>query len=144
MLPESRIYKFLDEKNNYAIALLEGQKLIEELVVLNNLKPQGLQFFRDAVLSATLMLSFLKSREGMGIYIDSNEPYFRLKIEGHSSGTIRTLLLPEELDVLPEKITGEARLTKLLPNYSTFGFMISLMELVTPGDLSINFLTFFI
>ena len=72
-----------------------GEKLIEELVVLNNLKPQGLQFFRDAVLSATLMLSFLKSREGMGIYIDSNEPYFRLKIEGHSSGTIRTLLLPE-------------------------------------------------
>lgn len=115
MIPTSRIYKFLDEKNNYAIAFLEGQKLIEEVVLLNQLNGQSLQFFRDAILCAAPMVSFLKNNEGMGIYIDSESPYFRLKIEAHSSGTIRTLLLPENIKPISGKITGECRLTKILP-----------------------------
>lgn len=115
MLKESRIYKFLDNSNQMTIAFVEGQKLIQELALTHSLAPAGFQYFRDTVLSTVPMLSFLKPQEGLGLYIDNEDPYFRLKIEGHSSGSIRTLLLPADLKKLPESLSGIARFTKILP-----------------------------
>lgn len=115
MLKESRILKFLDNENNYTFAFIEGQKLIEDLVLINSFAPASLAYFRNAVLSVAPMLSFLKPKEGIGLYIDSESPYFRLKIEGHSSGTMRTLILPEDINEIPATIQGQVRLTKLLP-----------------------------
>lgn len=116
MLVDSRLYSFLDNQNNFSVHFLEGQKLISDLVIMHNSKGNALQYFRDTVLSAQQMIQFLKVGESIGFYIDSEEPYLRFKIETNYQGLTRTLLLPEELNEFPNKITGSARLTKLFNN----------------------------
>ncbi|MDC0253946.1 Hsp33 family molecular chaperone HslO [Bacteriovoracales bacterium] len=116
MLAESQLYSFLDRKNNFLIHFFEGQKLIQELILIHNLKENGFSYFRDLVLSFQPMISLLKPREGFGIYIDSESPYFRWKIETNWSGQMRTLLAPENFNLLPSKITGTCRFTKISPN----------------------------
>ncbi|RLA63673.1 MAG: hypothetical protein DRQ88_12115 [Epsilonproteobacteria bacterium] len=113
MLHESNLSSFLDEKNKFILHFFEGQKLIHDLAIINNLKGKGFSFFRDAVLMFQPMIAFLKAEEGFGFYIDSKDPYFRLKIETNSLGNIRTLLIPENFDEFPDIITGISRLTKI-------------------------------
>ncbi len=115
MLKESRIFKFLDNTNQFTLAFVEGQKLVQDLALIHSLNQEGFLYIRDAVLSTIPMLSFLKNQEGLGLYIDNDSPYFRLKIEGHSSGAFRTLLLPEDVKSIPEKLNGISRFTKILP-----------------------------
>jgi molecular chaperone Hsp33 len=119
MLPVSRLYSFLDHKNGFNIHFLEGQKLIEDLVLNHPMKSSGFAYFRDTFLGLLPIIFFLKPGETLGIYIDSEDPYFRLKIETGSSGHTRTLLLPEEFNVFPMKITGNVRVTKIFPNQKT-------------------------
>jgi molecular chaperone Hsp33 len=118
MLPESRLYSFIDQKEGFTLHFLEGQKLINDLAIIHHLIGGGFQYFRDAVLSFQPMISFLKSGEGLGVYIDSEDPYFRLKIEMSEIGQMRTLLLPEDFKEFPEKISGKCRIVKLLPGES--------------------------
>ncbi|MBC7713370.1 MAG: Hsp33 family molecular chaperone HslO [Rhizobacter sp.] len=115
MLPESRLYSFIDQKEGFTLHFLEGQKLIHDLAIIHQVIGGGFQYFRDAILSFQPMISFLKPGEGLGVYIDSEEPYFRLKIEMSETGQMRTLLLPEDFKQFPEKITGKCRIVKLLP-----------------------------
>lgn len=75
----------------------------------------GFNYFRDAILSLQPMISFLKPGEGLGVYIDSDEPYFRLKIEMSDQGQMRTLLLPEDFNQFPKSIQGKCRIVKLQP-----------------------------
>lgn len=112
MLPESCLYTFYDELNGFTVTFFEGQKLINDLAITHELKGSGFSYFRDSVLSVQPMISFLKHHEGLGIYIDSEIPYFRLKLETNESGAVRTLLLPEDFNQSPEKVTGICRLTK--------------------------------
>src|SRR5437762_2587208 len=116
MLPVSRLYSFLDHKNGFNIHFLEGQKLIEDLVLTHPLQGSGFAYFRDSILGILPIIFFLKPGESLGIYIDSEDPYFRLKIETGSTGHTRTLLLPEEFNLFPMKITGKVRVTKIFPN----------------------------
>jgi len=116
MLAESRLYSFLDRENNFTIHFLEGQKLIHDLAIIHNVKAQGFAYFRDSILTSQCLISLLKPGEGMGVFIDSNEPYFRLKVEMNHAGRMRTLLMPEDFNDFPEKITGVCRLSKLFPN----------------------------
>jgi molecular chaperone Hsp33 len=113
MLANSRLYSFLDHKNGFNIHFLEGQKLIHDLVLLHPMQRQGFAYFRDTFLGLLPIIFFLKPGESLGIYIDSENPYFRLKIETNSSGHTRTLLLPEEFNLFPEKITGNIRISKI-------------------------------
>lgn len=130
MLPESRLYSFIDQKNGFTLHFLEGQKLINDLAVIHHLVGGGFQYFRDAILSLQPMISFLKPGEGLGVYIDSEEPYFRLKIEMSDQGQMRTLLLPEEFSQFPEKISGKCRIIKLLPGDATpYGSIIDLEKI---------------
>ncbi|MBC7429515.1 MAG: Hsp33 family molecular chaperone HslO [Bacteriovorax sp.] len=115
MLPESRLYSFIDQKEGFTLHFLEGQKLIHDLAVIHSVIGGGFQYFRDAILSFQPMISFLKPGEGLGVYIDSEEPYFRLKIEMSEIGQMRTLLLPEDFNQFPRKISGKCRIVKLLP-----------------------------
>ncbi len=112
MLNPSRLYSFLDMKNGFALHFFDGQKIVHDLALIHPLKGKGFAYFRDTVLSTIPMISFLKHGESLGIYIDSEEPFFRLKIETNHGGHTRTLLLPEGFDEFPEKISGEARVTK--------------------------------
>jgi molecular chaperone Hsp33 len=116
MLATSRLYSFLDHKNGFNINFLEGQKLIHDLVLLHPMQGQGFSYFRDTFLGLMPIVFFLKPGENLGIYIDSESPYFRLKIETNSSGHTRTLLLPEEFNTFPDKITGNIRITKIFTN----------------------------
>lgn len=115
MLPESRLYSFIDQKEGFTVNFFEGQKLIQELAVIHHVIGGGFQYFRDAILSFQPMISFLKPGEGLGIYLDSDEPYFRLKIEMSDQGQMRTLLLPEEFNQFPKTIKGKSRIVKLSP-----------------------------
>jgi molecular chaperone Hsp33 len=118
MLPESRLYSFIDQKEGFTVHFLEGQKLIQDLAVIHSVQGEGFQYFRNAILSIQPMISFLKPEEGLGVYLDSDEPYFRLKIEMSEAGQMRTLLLPESFKQFPEAITGKCRVVKSFPNDS--------------------------
>ena len=118
MLPESRLYSFIDQKEGFTLHFLEGQKLINDLAIIHEVIGSGFQYFRDAILSFQPMISFLKPGEGLGVYIDSEKPYFRLKIEMSDQGQMRTLLLPENFGEFPKTIEGRCRIVKLLPNES--------------------------
>ncbi len=115
MLPESRLYSFIDQKEGFTLHFFEGQKLIHDLAIIHEVIGGGFQYFRDAILSFQPMISFLKPGEGLGVYIDSESPYFRLKIEMSDQGQMRTLLLPEDFGEFPKSIEGKCRIVKLLP-----------------------------
>jgi molecular chaperone Hsp33 len=115
MINPSRLYSFLDPKNGFALHFFDGQKLIYDLALIHSLKGEGFNYFRDTVLSSIPMISFLKTGESLGLYLDSEIPFFRLKIETNHAGFTRTLLLPEEFESFPERITGKSRITKLFP-----------------------------
>lgn len=115
MLAVSRLYSFLDHKNGFNIQFLEGQKLIHDLALLHPLQGSGFAYFRDTILGLLPVIFFLKPGESLGLYIDSEEPYFRLKVETNSAGHTRTLLLPVEFNSFPMKISGKARVTKMFP-----------------------------
>ncbi len=116
MLAESRLYSFLDHKNGFNVHFLEGQKLIHDLVLLHPMQGSGFAYFRDTFLGLLPIVFFLKPGESLGLYIDSEDPYFRLKIETNSAGHTRTLLLPEEFNQFPMKISGKVRVTKIFQN----------------------------
>jgi molecular chaperone Hsp33 len=116
MLSASRLYSFLDHKSGFNIHFLEGQKLIYDLALLHPMKQSGFAYFRDTLLGLMPIIFFLKPGESLGIYIDSEDPYFRLKIETNSAGHTRTLLLPEDFNLFPMKITGNIRVTKVFSN----------------------------
>jgi molecular chaperone Hsp33 len=116
MLLESRLYSFIDQKNGFVLHFLEGQKLIHDLAIIHSNRGAGFNYFRDAILSIQLMISYLKPGEGLGVYIDSDSPYFRLKVEMSDQGQMRTLLIPEDFNQFPKSIKGKCRVVKTLPN----------------------------
>jgi len=116
MLRESRLFSFLDQNNNFCVYFFEGQKIIHDIILMNKMGQHGLSFLRDFILTFQPMISFLKPGEGYGIYIDSQKPFFRLKIESNASGQMRTLILPEKFTNYPDTITGICRVSKLFPN----------------------------
>ena len=116
MIDESRLYSFLDRESNFTVHFLDGQKLIHDLAIIHDVKSQGFAYFRDSILTAQNLISLLKSGEGLGLFLDSNDPYFKLKIEMNFAGRMRTLLMPEDFNTFPEKITGTCRLSKIFPN----------------------------
>jgi len=116
MLSNSRLYSFLDHKNGFNIHFLEGQKLIHDLALTHPLRGSGFAYFRDTLLGIIPIIFFLKPGESLGIYIDSEDPYFRLKIETNSAGHTRTLLLPLEFNQFPMNLSGQVRVTKIFNN----------------------------
>lgn len=119
MLAESRIYSFIDQAEGFTLHFFEGQKIIHDLLMAQNVKGEGFHFFRDATLSLQHLISFLKPGEGFGVYIDSEEPYLRLKLEMSDQGQMRALILPAELATFPKSMTGILRTVKLLPGEKT-------------------------
>lgn len=110
----SRLFSFLDNKHGFTVHFLAGQELMAELGKIHSIGPCALPFYTKMVLSSQQMITFLKPAENLGFYIDSEEPYFRFKIEMNNTGSVRTLLLPEEFEDFPEKFTGKVRLNKII------------------------------
>ena len=128
MLAVSRLYSFLDHKNGVNLHFLEGQKLIHDLVLLHPMQGNGFAYFRDTFLGLMPIVFFLKPGESLGIYIDSEDPYFRLKIETNSAGHTRTLLLPENFNVFPNKVTGKVRISKIASSSTPYTSMLELRD----------------
>lgn len=128
-MQESRLYSFINQESNMALHFLEGQKVIHDLVLTHNLGPSALEYHRNTVLSSLQMLYFMKAGENLGIYIDSEEPYFRFKLELANSGQMRTLLLPEEFKEFPQQISGKVRLTKQFPKSAPYTSIIDVDHL---------------
>jgi molecular chaperone Hsp33 len=127
MLRTSKLISFLDQENNFQVRFLEGQKLINDLALMHDVKNHGFEFFRNLILTNVHLISTLKQGEGFGLFIDSNDPYFRFKLECSENGNIRTLLFPEDINILPENINGELRFSKLFPGrVSPYTSIISL------------------
>jgi hypothetical protein len=51
------------------------------------------------------MLALLKHGEQLGLYLDAEDPYLRVKLEITAGGHVRCLLMPEDLKEFPERIT---------------------------------------
>ncbi len=132
MLAVSRLYSFMDHKEGFNVHFLEGQKLIHDLALLHPMKGSGFAYFRDTILGLMPMIFFLKPGESLGLYIDSEDPYFRLKIETNSAGHTRCLLLPEEFNLFPMRISGQIRITKVFSNGNTpYTSMLQLKDIET-------------
>lgn len=59
------------------------------------------------------MIALLNGGEQIGFYLDSEEPYFRLKIETGHHGHTRCMLLPDSFAEFPEELVGVVRLMKV-------------------------------
>lgn len=119
MLNDSRLYSFLDSKNNYGVHFLEGQKFIQDLALLHQFNGPTFNYFRDTLLTFQQMMSFLKPGEMFGFYIDSEKPHFRFKLEASYHGKTRALIIPDQLEKMPTQVTGKARLLKMSPGSGT-------------------------
>ncbi len=127
MIEKSKFYHFLDEKNQFILRFIDGQALLSDIALLH--AGQGpdeatrFSFFRDFILSSVHLLSYLKHHESMGLFIDSDRPFYRFKIELHEVGALRTLIQTgtkddaQELD--SKKVSAGIRLVKFSPHQST-------------------------
>lgn len=114
-LAVSRLYTFMDEPREYALYFLEGQRLVRDLALVHALQGEAFSYLRDAVLSVQPCVTLLDGGEQLGFYIDSESPWFRLKIEAHHSGGVRCSLMPENLDSCPDSVTGIVRAARRRP-----------------------------
>lgn len=115
-LKTSRLYSFLDDRDNYVLTFLEGQKVILDLALAHGYHGHDLAFFRDAVLSTMHIIQFFKNNESLGFYVDSENPSFHFKLETNSNGYLRALKIPEGDAPLPKELDGVVRLVKMTPH----------------------------
>ena len=105
----------MDEPREYALYFLEGQRLIHDLALIHPIEGPGFAYFREAVLSLEPLIALIKQGEQIGFYIDSESPWFRLKIETNHEGHVRCMMLPEGFDQFPEAIDGLVRVERRFP-----------------------------
>lgn len=118
MINNGKLHTFLDLKKNFTLSYFHAGNILDLLYNLHQMPAEGQKYFEDSLLTSVQLINFLKPQEMMGFYIDSIDPKFMLKIEMNEAGSLRTLLLPENFDQFPTKITGECRLTKMIGSSS--------------------------
>lgn len=109
----SRQYHFINNTHGFSVSFIEGHAALEELNRIHNIGSYAFSFYQKTLMSSLQMVNFLKVNEHLGFYIDSEDPYYRFKVEISPSGTFRTLLLPEDFDDFPKSLTGKCRLSKM-------------------------------
>lgn len=122
-------YHFLNNINGFSFSLIKGAPLIAEIDAIHNIGPHAKDFYNRTVLSSMQMVNFLKPQESLGFYIDSEEPYYRFKVEMSSEGMMRTLLLPEEFSEYPEEFTGKCRIHKTIVGKSPYTSVLEFEKL---------------
>lgn len=120
----SRQFGFINNQIGFTISLIEGHALIDEISKIHNIGPHALDFYKKTLLGSTQLINYIKPTENLGFYIDSEEPYFRFKIEMSQSGQLRTLLLPEDFDDFPTQFSGKCRLNKVIQGKSPYSSIL--------------------
>jgi molecular chaperone Hsp33 len=127
--PPSGLYTFIDGRGEFALYFLEGQRLIQDLALLHPIRKSGFAYFRDVVLSIQPMIALLKHGAQLGFYIDSEEPYFKLKIETGHNGATRCMLLPEHFQEFPKAMHGLVRVHKLFADSAPYQSVLEISGL---------------
>ena len=138
-MKESRLYSFIDNTSGFTLHFLEATKLISDLEEIHDIGPNTKEYYSKTVITAQQMITFLKPGESLGIYIDSEDPYFRFKMETNFTGSMRTLLLPEEFSNFPSQLTGVARVSKIFPSNKPYTSIVK-MENDSPEQIINNIL----
>lgn len=120
----SRQFSFINNKIGFTISLLTGANLMGEVITTHNIGPKAFEFYKKTILGSAQLINFLKPGETLGFYIDSEDPYFKFKIEMGQMGTLRTLLLPEEFEDFPTTFTGKCRVHKVYANHAPYTSVI--------------------
>jgi len=113
-------FAFINNLRGFTISLVEGHGLMKDISEIHNIGPHALEFYNKTLMGSTQLINFLKPGENLGFYIDSEEPYFRFKIEMSNNGSLRTLLLPEDFDDFPKTFTGKCRINKIMLGKSPY------------------------
>lgn len=113
-------YSFINNQHSFTINFINGAGFLAEISKIHNIGPHAIDFYKNTLLSSLHMLYFLKAGESLGLYIDSELPYYRFKIELGHTGSFRTLLLPEEFDTFPNKLNGQCRIYKFMPGRTPY------------------------
>lgn len=113
-------FGFINNQYGYSISFVQGHKLMSDIATIHNIGPHAYDFYNKIVVASVQLVNFLKPGEHLGFYIDSEEPYFRFKIEMNNNGSLRTLLLPEDFSDFPKTFTGKCRLTKIMPGKAPY------------------------
>jgi molecular chaperone Hsp33 len=71
----------------------------------------------------------------MGIFVDSEQPYFRFKLEMNETGTFRNMLLHDKVLGGNNHWTGKIRLVKMMPNSKTPYQSVIEMDNLTGDEL---------
>ena len=124
-MEKSRQYSFINNKHGFTVSFIYGQQVMEELSLIHNIGEFAHEFYKKTLLSSLQMINFLKAGESLGFYIDSEEPYYRFKIELSHSGLFRTLLLPEDFDDFPTELNGKCRTHKFMPNNEPYTSLLA-------------------
>lgn len=127
-MAKSRQYSFINNQRGFTLSLIEGNELIDNINTIHNIGENAQGFYKKFVLSTQQLINFLKPGENLGFYIDSEDPYFRFKIEMAHNGSLRTLLLPEEFEDFPTTFTGKCRVTKVFNNKSPYTSVLEFVD----------------
>ena len=111
-MADSQLWTFMDEPREYALYFLEGQRLIHDLALIHSIPGAGFAYFREVVLSIQPLIALIKPGEQLGFYIDSEAPWFRLKIETNHEGNVRCTMLPEGFAQFPKAMDGIVRVER--------------------------------
>lgn len=127
-MKKSRQFTFINNQHGFTLSYINGNSLLEQIHQIHNIGPHAFEFYQKTLLSSLQMLNFLKPSENLGFYIDSDEPYYRFKIEMSSEGHYRTLLLPEDFEQFPTHLTGKCRVFKYLAGRAPYSSVLDFKD----------------
>jgi molecular chaperone Hsp33 len=127
-MQESKLFSFLDKKNSFTLHFLEGQKTIHDMAIMHQLSGSGFAYYRDILLSTIPLIYLLKKEESFGFYLDSENPFFRFKLEVSYLGNYRTLMLPDNFNQFPEKLSGQLRFSKIVSNMNPYTTIMEIKD----------------
>ncbi len=115
MVDKDNLYTYLDNTNNLAIHLFQGEELVRELLTTHGVSELAKPLIKDLILSLQSLVVFLKEEESLGVYIDCSSPDLHFKLESSAMGSTRILILPENYNEAGKELTGTCQLTKFSP-----------------------------
>ncbi|MBF0240334.1 MAG: Hsp33 family molecular chaperone HslO, partial [SAR324 cluster bacterium] len=130
-LSDSRLITFYNE--DLVLHFFEGQKLIHDLVLTQQHQGNSFGYFRDFILGVQPLITFLKPGEQLCVYLDSEMPYFRIKLETNSSGYLRAMVYPDKMEGLVDRVSGKVRLLRL--NRENSYHSVIDLDAVTLGEI---------